>query len=373
MIVVAALLAVVVTGVVVARPWQEVPPRMRSPEPPRTLRSVSVDFGVVTDPTTDWEALDARLDAAGATGVDLNAGRVEFTAFDWAEHPESAAEPGTDHLARAARALRLTADGEQRQIGLIVDAYVPRWIAQDPSVAGVDGDGNRVTYNPSATQLAQGPVGDRLVAYVAALGARYQPSQIALTELFLYHSWGDDDLALYRAATGAADWPRGEDGRPDGLDPTVGTWRSEVIADLLRRMRAALDEAGASGVALAMDVEVDWADPPRGVPSSGHEYAVLLRAADRLVLWAYTFAARPPSEVGTFTAALVAAGEDMSRFVLSVGLWAPASLDPPGALPASALAEAVGSAQTAGATHVNVTPASLLSDEDWAALTDLWR
>ncbi|MBO9569206.1 MAG: hypothetical protein J7503_10305 [Cellulomonas iranensis] len=366
------MVTVVVVAVLVAHPWQEVPPTMRSPEPPRTLRSVSVDFGIVTDPETDWQALDARLDAAGVTGVDLNAGRVEFTAFDWPAHPESAAEPGSDHLARAARALRLTADGEQRQIGLIVDAYVPEWIAADPSVAGVDADGRRVPYNASAAQIAHGPVGDRLVEYVAALGARYQPSQIAVTELFLYHSFGDEDLALYRAATGAADWPRTEDGRPDGLDPTVGAWRSEVIAGLLRRMRAALDEAGASGVALAIDVEVDWADPPRGLPSSGHDFAVLLGAADRLVLWAYTFAARPPSEVGTFTAALVAAGADMSRLVLSVGLWAPASLDPPGALPASALAEAVGSAQAAGATHVNVTPVSLVSEEDWAVLADLW-
>ena len=176
---------------------------MASPQRPREIRSVSVDLGIVIDPATDWKALDAHLDEAGANAVDLSAGRVEFTAFDWDAHPEVAAEPGTDHIARAARALREDADGHQRQIGLIVDAYLPRWIEKDPSIAGVSVDGQTAPYTASAYQLARGEVGDRLVEYVAALGARYAPSQIAITELFLdMYSYGDDDLALFREMTG---------------------------------------------------------------------------------------------------------------------------------------------------------------------------
>jgi hypothetical protein len=371
-IVLASVIAVVVAAVLVAQPWQDVPPTMRSDDPPRVLRSVSVDLGVVTDPATDWAALDARLDAAGVTGVELNAGRVEFTALDWAEHPDAAAEPGTDHIARAARALRTTADGRQRQIGLVVDAYVPAWIARDPSVAGVDADGNRAVYAASATQIARGEVGARLVSYVAMLGARYQPSQIALTELFLDQSFGDDDLALFREATGAADWPRTPDGRPDGTAPEVTAWRSDVLTDLLRRARDALDEAGAPDVALAMDVQVDWEDPARGAPVAGQDYAALLGVADRLVLWAYLFGDRPPSDVGRLVDALVADGQDMSRFVVSVGLWAPGTPEAPGSLPAPTLAQAVEAALAAGATSVNVTPVTLMTDEDWVALAEAW-
>ena len=366
MILVLSLLAVTAAAVVVAHPWTASAPALptlRAVQPPQVLRTVSVDFGIVTDPATDWAAIDARLDEAGANGVDLGAGRVEFTAFDWDAHPEAAAEPGTDHLAAAARALARTADGGQRQVGLIVDAYVPEWIVQDPSVAGVAPDGTRATYTASAAQLARGPVGDRLVEYVAALGARYEPSQIAVTELFLdTYSFGDDDLALFREMTGATDWPRTADGLPDDADATVGAWRSEVLAGLLRRMR----------ILLAADARINWDDPAQGVPVSGQDYDVLLGAADRLVLWAYLFGGRTPDEISRVTAALADAGYDMSRLVVSVGLWAPSSVDPPGVIGADVLGQAVAEAATHGVTRVGVTPLSLMSDADWAALARAW-
>ncbi len=207
------LVAVVVAAVLLASPWKESLPPMRSTPPPDDVRSVSIDFGVVTDPGTDWGAVDQHLDSAGANAVELNAGRVEFTAFDWAAYPEAAAEPGTDHLSTAARALARTSDGAQREFGLIVDAFVPRWLEQDPSLAGRSTSGETATYQASASALATGPVGDRLVAYVVALGERYEPAYISVTELFLDgYTFGEDDLALYREMTGAEDWPRDESG-----------------------------------------------------------------------------------------------------------------------------------------------------------------
>ncbi|SKC82490.1 hypothetical protein [Krasilnikoviella flava] len=373
-----ALLAAAAAAVLVARPWQDVPPVMRPAEPPQEERSVSVDFGIVTDPETDWAAVDRHLDDAGANGVDLNAGRVEFTAFDWPAHPEVAAEPGTDHLARAARALHESADGTTRQVGLIVDAYVPAWITADPSVAGVSADGTRAKYQASASQLAHGPVGDRLVEYVAALGERYDPSQIAVTELFLNrYSFGDDDLDLYREMTGADDWPREADGAIDEDAPELGVWRSEVLAGLLGRMRSALDEVrGGDGaqIQLAMDVRVDWDDPAAGAASSGHDYAILLGAADRLVVWAYVGRRdRTPADVERVTAALEDGGFDMSRFTMSVGLWAgSADADPPRAISPELMAETVAAATTHGVEDVNVTPLSHLSDAHWAALDQVW-
>ncbi|MFI2102633.1 hypothetical protein ACH436_05035 [Isoptericola sp. NPDC019693] len=376
--VVVTLGAAVGAAVLLARPWEDVPPTMRPAVVPAEGRSVSVDFGIVTDPGTDWAAIDRRLDAAGANGVDLNAGRVEFTAFDWPAHPEVAAEPGSDHLSRAARALQRTAGGTPREIGLIVDAYVPEWIKADPSIAGVSANGTRSPYRASASQLARGEVGDRLVEYVTALGERYDPSRIAVTELFLnFYSFGDDDLALYREMTGADDWPRDADGQIDDEDPGLGTWRSEVLAGLLARMRTGLDgvrDGQGAQIELAMDVRVDWDDPASGLPSSGHDYRILLRSADRLVVWTYVGAkARTPADVERLTGSLEAAGFDMSRFTMSVGLWAAsADADPPLAISPERMAATLEAADTHGVVDVNVTPLSHLSAAHWATLDQVW-
>jgi len=385
-IVVLSLVAVLVAAVVVALP--EVrgasPAGASSPDPtsltlgssgqPSEVRSLSVDFDLVVDPATDWAALDAHLDEVGATGVDLSAGRVEFTPFDWPAHPEAAAEPGTDHLARAAQALGTAPDGTAREISLIVDAYVPRWIEQDPSLAGVAPDGTPARDGVSATQYATGPVGDRLVEYVAALGERYLPDQIALTEVFLdVFSYGDDDFALFQQMTGLADWPRTSDGSVDESSAVTAAWRTEVVVGLLTRVRAALDEVrGGLGaqVALAMDVRLSWADPARGDVAAGQDYAALLTVVDRLVVWAYVATDRDPQEVERATAALAAAGYDMSRFTMSVGLWA--QVEPPVAIAPEVMAQTVTAAATNGVTDVNVTPVSLMTDAHWTALREVW-
>ena len=367
------MVAALVAAVVLARPWEEAVPAMGPTSLPEDLRSVSVDFGIVIDPETDWAAVDERLDSVGANMVELGAGRVEFTAFDWDAHPEAAAEPGTDHLATAARALSRTADGSRRAFGLIVDAYVPRWIQEDPSIAGRDVDGQPTVYQSSATALSSGPVADRLVEYVVALGERYGPAQISVTELFLDRfSYGDDDLELFRQMTGATDWPRDADGAIIEESPELGSWRSQILADLLGRMRAGLDEVrGGDGeqIALSMDVRVDWEDLARGDTSSGHDYAVLLSETDRLTIWGYTtLDGRAVGELQDLTAALAVAGFDMSRITVSVGLWAGGveTITP------ETMAEAVALAATNGVRAVNVTPYSLMTDEYWTALASVW-
>ena len=72
------------------------------------------------------------------------------------------------------------------------------------------------------------------------------------------------------------------------------------------------------------------------------------------------------------TAALVAAGFDMSRFTVSVGLWAEGNPDPPGVLPVATMGEAVVEASTNGVTDVNVTPYTLMGDDYWAELGRVW-
>ena len=96
---------------------------------------------------------------------------------------------------------------------------------------------------------------------------------------------------------------------------------------------------------------------------SGHDYAILLAAADRLVVWAYLFGGAAPAEIERVTADLAAAGYDMSRLDdLRGAVGAGAHVDPTGRISTQTLVEAVEAAQTHGITDVNVTPLSLMSD-----------
>src|SRR4029078_738890 len=104
------------------------------------------------------------------------------------------------------------------------------------SLAGVNENGKRSQYTASASQLLEGEVGDRLVAYVKALGERYDPNHVEVTELFLDdYTFGDDDLALFRRMTGEADWPRNANGSINTVAPVIGSWRSQVLAGLMDR------------------------------------------------------------------------------------------------------------------------------------------
>ena len=383
------LVVLVAIAVVLARPWSgddgtagasPSVPDLRPSTAPAQVRSVSVDFDVVTDPGTDWDAVDRHLDEAGANAVNLNAGRVEFTAFDWPAHPDAAAEPGTDHLAVASSHLVDGPDGAHRAVSLIVDAFVPAWIKEDPSIAGVDAQGRRSTHIASASALYDGPVGDRLVAYVSALGERYDPSSVELTELFFSsYTYGADDLALFRRMTGAQDWPRTKSDDIDTADPSIARWRNAVMVHVLDRVRAALDDVrdGAGRrIGLTLDVRVNWDDPPAGQPYNGQDYRALLAGVRglRLQLWAYVGRpVRPATSVAGLTTSLADAGYDMSRFIVSVGLWSGRSSDDPQApIAPGVLDVAVRGAATHGVNDVNVTPYSLFSDAHWAVLADAW-
>jgi len=340
--------------------------------PPSTVtHSVSLGFeDVVIDDaaTTAWATLRSRLDAAHVNLVQLAAGRVEWTAFDWASYPGAAADPGTDHLAAAIRALVPRPDGSRRQVALTIDAFVPAMIAANPQLAGRAADGRPSTYLPSATALHDGVVGDRLVAFARELALRYRPDQIAITELvFGDETFGAEDLALYRRMTGARDWPRTASGAIATGAAAIGRWRAAVIYDLLARIRRALDQVTPQvghRVSLAQDVRVNWTQPTAGRPESGADYGVLNQAADELVLWAYFGTqGRTAADVGRLTAALGA-----GRFTVSIGMWS--GTDETAVLSASQLAAALSAAS--GARALNVTPQSMLDADDWQALAAAW-
>jgi hypothetical protein len=335
--------------------------------------SVSLGLEDVANPDTDWSAVAHNLDAAGANMIDLSAGRVEFTAFDWPAHPDDAAEPGRDHLSDAIKALRRDAGGRERAIDITVDTLVPAWIKRDPSVAGVDASGRRAKYTPSASALYDGAVGHRIVDYVGAIARRYKPDQISLTELmFDDETFGADDLRLFRLMTGRPDWPRTASGAIAEGDPSIATWRSRVLAHVLSRARTAAHRYSPQTL-IAIDVRVNWDHPGAGRPESGDDYNILASAADRIVVWAYIGTeSKEPSDILRLTRALDTQFHIAnSRFTVSIGLWGPNDSTVSVVSPAQ-MAAAVQAGQTNTITSVGVTPMSLMTSAHWQALRAVW-
>lgn len=334
-------------------------------------RSVSLGFeDVVLDsnPAAQRAALRERLDAAHVNRVQLAAGRVEWTAFDWPAYPTVAADGGTDHLGQAIAELTPMANGARRSVALTIDALMPELLKAHPAWTGQSADGSRSHYLPSASALHDGPAGDRIVALARHLALTYRPDQIAITELvFGNETFGPDDRALYRRMTGANDWPRTAGGTIDTGAPAISAWRSAVLYDLLARVRRALDEVTPKvghRVDLAQDVRVNWTRPAAGRPESGADYPLLGQATDELVLWAYFgTSGHTPADVRRLANALGTA-----RFTVSVGMWAGANEK--GVLSDADLLAALRAA--AGAASLNVTPQSMLTAAHWRALAEAW-
>jgi hypothetical protein len=339
--------------------------------------SVSLGLEDVANPRTDWSEVERNLNAAGVNTIYLSAGRVEFTAFDWPAHPDAAAEPGGDYLRAAVRALRRDGRGRERAIDIMVDTLVPAWIKRDPSIAGVDASRQRSEYYASASALYDGPVGDRIVEYVGEIARRYKPNEISLTELMLDGgTFGEKDLQLFRRMTGRRDWPRTASGTIDESDPSIGIWRSHVLAHLLSRVRAEVRQVERSSghrTLIAIDAKANWDDPGAGRPDVGDDYNILAKGADRIILWAYIGTeGKGPNDIRRLTRALDRDFPiETSRFTVSIGLWGPNDSTVHVVSP-DTMATAARAAETNGITSVNVTPMSLMTPAHWRALRNVW-
>ena len=77
--------------------------------------------------------------------------------------------------------------------------------------------------------------------------------------------------------------------------------------------------AHAAGVEMWADVRVNFDDAAAGRPESGHDYGLLLGAADRLVMWNH-FALKDadPDTSAELTQAWQQGGLDTARMVVSV-------------------------------------------------------
>lgn len=330
---------------------------------PAAERTVGVGYETVVDAAHTLPALARRLDEVNANSVTISVGRLDWTAFPWAAYPELEAVPGRDHTAEAIKALGTGSDGRKRRITLTVDLLIPGWISTNPGLAGINFDGTRSTDFASVTALTTGPVGERLVEFVDEVTRRYQPDAVALTELmFDNNTYGGDDRDSYMLATGTTDWPRLANGDIDVDHPGIASWRSDALASVVARAAAA---AHSNGATLDMDVRAPWDDPAGDRPESGHDYALLAAAADRLVLWNYFgLNGKEPDYSAELARAMA---KRPGRFAISVGMWGT-----DGRISAADLAKGLSASVAGGATAVAVTPSSMLDDDAWRALRRAW-
>ncbi|WP_271985987.1 hypothetical protein [Pseudoclavibacter terrae] len=336
------------------------------------VRAVSLGFEDVADADTDWAAVRADLESVHANAVHLAVGRVEWSAFPWAKHADRTAsiveETGTDYVQRAIDEVGTQPDGTPRRIVLTIDALVPELIAADPELAGVDASGRRSESFASASALAEGTVGDRLVEMVGYVARTYDADEVTLTELMFDGStFGDDDLQLYSGMFGAVDWPRDGDGEIDSAHPSIGAWRSQVIAQLASRAREA---ANAAGSELALDVRISWVDPVSGRAESGHDLTVVAGSVDRIIVWNYFgMSGASGGDSTDLTRAYRDAGIDPAMVTMSVGMWTDRGaelVDP------ADFGDGVRASASHGVTSVAVTPRSLMTRAHWDALASVW-
>jgi hypothetical protein len=307
--------------------------------------------------------LDGRMRRAGIDAVGIGVGRADWTAFPWPGHEEAWSAPvqrgGRDLFADAVAVV-----GAGRRVSAVVDVLADRYLAANPAVAARDTRGRPVATHVSTVELVEGEFGRRLLELIDHVARTYPVDSIDLTELFYRdEGYGDDDLASYTARTGRDDWPRTADGVVDPTDPSIGDWRSEMVARFVAR---AAELAHAQGKELLVDVRPSWSDLAREGAENGQCYRMLLSHADRLVVWNYfALDGVPASETDRLATHLQ--GLAPGRFVMGVGLWSKG-----GTIPPDQLAQAITRTERTGMSAQWVIPQSLMQDSHWRVLDELW-
>jgi cellulose synthase/poly-beta-1,6-N-acetylglucosamine synthase-like glycosyltransferase len=328
--------------------------------------SVSTHF----DAWSDWhdatrKLLDRPLVKMGEV-IGVGAGRTEWTYFRWGGHEGS----WSNHQRGEKKDLLLTATAELREKGFkvaaFIDLYAPKWIQTHPGSGAVQADGTPHAEQVGLAELAEGEFGNVVVDMIGYIAANYPVDAIDVTEAAYRHtSFGPKDLASYAHATGRTAWPRDWRGRVDVDDPSVWEWKTALMEKFVARAAAA---AHAHGKPLYLDVAASWKDLRRDGKDHGHDYARLLRVADRLVVWDYFALEGLPPSASRDLAARLAATLEPGRWMLSLGLW---GRDGKPISPAD-LGAALAASLEGGARHIWVTPNDQLTDAHWNAVLRSW-
>lgn len=329
------------------------------------VRAISLDLSDLARSPDYLDRLEQRMQDAGVNMVGLSAGRLDWTGFRWSGREErwsaGVRERERDLLADATQRF-----GRWAHVSAIVDVFAPRYLQARPSQRALDAAARPIPYQASTHALVNGPFGNELIAMIDYIARHYEVDSITLTELFYYQEgYGADDLALYREYSGRRDWPRTARGSINIDHPTISAWRSAMLAQFVER---AAHVAHRHGKQLFVDVRIDREAPQNEGRRSGHDYALLLQHADRLVLWNY-FGLNGTSPEYTRDIAQYVQRYGANRIIISYGLWA----DRGAVVSAADLQRAIDAGQEGNLPHAWITPVRLMNDDHWQAITSAWR
>lgn len=223
----------------------------------------------------------------GATGIDLTAGRADWSLVP---HPGESKDDLVRHSSSTVGRDRLKPVMDQARakgienIRVTVDTMLSEYLKSAPEEKAVSANGTVRDSLPSAWSLTEGTGGQMIRDQVAAV-ARTWPdlNAIVLTELHWDDgSFSDKDLEIFKADTGLSDWPRDDQNRPDIANEQVRDWLTTRMAMFLESVREA-----AGSVPVIADVRVNWGNPLAGRPESGQDYGKHLEVVDALQGWTF--------------------------------------------------------------------------------------
>jgi hypothetical protein len=329
------------------------------------IRAMQVDYPDYSNSRSVVAQWEQNMRAAGINMVVLNAGRTEWNYFKWGGHDSSwssaVKSSGIDFLADDSNRY-----GQWAQVNALIDILSPNYISANPDKAAVNASGQPSSDLVSTAELVNGNYGQSLLDMVGYISGNYpKVSSITITNIS-YHvdGYGPDDLALYMAATGKADWPRNKDGSININDSSIGNWRSAAIGQFLGQAAAL---AHNNGKQLFVEVGVSVNSLPTATNNYGTNYAEMLKNVDKIVVDGYFglggYSAKYSSNIAQYLATL-----GTSRSILSIGLWGSS-----GSTVSSAnLKTAITSAQSGGMPNIEIAPESLATSSHWQVLNGLW-
>lgn len=340
-------------------PRRSAPPQA-PPTPEAPVRAMSVSYRDIANSQNEVEPLETRMQAIGINMVGLNAGRLDWNYFQWQGRESywsaQVEESGVDYLMEDA-----TRFGEWAHVSAVVDVFAPRYIERHPDSAAISADGERIDYQVATMELVEGAFGEELLAMLDYIAATYPVDSITLTELFYYREgYGATDLQAYCAYTGRDDFPRTLWGAVDVEHPSIGEWRSYEISRFIARAAAVVHQYNKE---LFVDVRVSWGNLANESRENGQDYTLLLKYADRLVIWNYfglnDYEAEYTEELARYMEKF---GE--GRVIVSIGLWG----EDDRTVPPADLRHALHALTHTNTPHFWITPSFLLREEHWEVL-----